>query len=141
MLRSVVLLPAFAALAVAACATTHDITPQTITTAVDWTSATTAQVTLKSFNFDPETVRLKAGKPLKLTLRDVDGGHTFTAPEFFAAARIAPEDANGVADGEIELHEGDVVTLRLIPAAGRYKLVCTHTGHAALGMTGEIVVE
>jgi plastocyanin len=141
MRRFAFLFPALALFAVSGCATTHEITPQVVQSAVDWNSAAVAEVTLKSFDFDPDRLHLAAGKPLRLALRDVDGGHTFTAPEFFAAARIAPEDAAQVADGEVEMHQGEAVVLRLIPAAGRYKLVCTHTGHAALGMTGEIVVE
>lgn len=28
----------------------------------------------------------------------------------------------------------------IAPATGTYKLACTHFGHAALGMTGKIVV-
>lgn len=129
------------ALALAGCATTRDITPQTIDSVVDWNRAASAEVVLENFAFEPSTVRLRAGVPLRLTLRDVEGGHTFTAPEFFAAAKIAPEDAAEIADGEVEFRQGQSATLHLIPAAGRYRLVCTHTGHALLGMTGEIIVE
>lgn len=135
------LAPLALALALAGCATTRDIIPQPVQTAVDWSTAASTEVLLTDFDFEPETVRLAAGVPLRLTLRDVEGGHTFTAPEFFAAARIAPEDAAEIADGEVHLKEGQSTTLRLIPAAGRYRLVCTHTGHALLGMTGEIIVE
>ncbi len=55
-------------------------------------------------------------------------------------AKLASADAAEVADGAIELAGGETRTLTLVPAAGEYKLVCTHTGHAVLGMTGRIAV-
>jgi hypothetical protein len=35
----------------------------------------------------------------------------------------------------------DPSLIHLMPAAGHYKLRCTHTMHAMFGMTGEIVVD
>ena len=106
----------------------------------DWSRAPAVEVVLKSFSFTPSTLRLRAGVPVRLTLRDVKGGHNFAAPGFFAAARIAPADAAKVAKGKVELRGGETVTIRLIPAAGTYKLACTHFLHAGFGMKGTIVV-
>jgi len=95
---------------------------------------------LKSFSFTPQTLRLRAGVPVRLTLRDVKGGHNFAAPAFFAAARIAPGDAGKVVKGKVELRGGESAVIRLIPAAGVYKLSCTHFLHSGFGMKGTIVV-
>ena len=59
----------------------------------------------------------------------------------FAAARIEPADAALVEDGEIEVPGKSTRTVHLVPAAGTYRLTCTHTLHALLGMRGSIVVE
>lgn len=130
-----------AALFAAGCAGTRAIEPQIAAADIAWGEAAEAEVVLSSFNFAPDPVRLAAGVPVRLTIRSASGGHDFTAPDFFAAARVAPGDAGLIAGGQIDLAGGESVTLRLIPAAGSYDLVCTHTGHALLGMRGEIVVE
>lgn len=135
---------AFAALALgllAGCAATRPIEPKVASASVDFTQAETVEVRLSSFAFAPSEIRLQSGKPYVLKLFDKAGGHDFTAPEFFAAARIAPEDAAKVAKGQIELKGGESASIRLVPAAGTFDLTCTHFGHAALGMKGKIVVQ
>ena len=126
--------PAAAALALAA-------TAGSAQAPVDWSRAANAEVVLRSFAFTPATLRLRAGVPIRLTLRDTKGSHSFSAPAFFAAARIAPADAGRVVKGKVELERGEAVTIRLIPAAGSYRLVCTHLLHTSFGMKGRIVVE
>lgn len=130
------------ALSLAGCATTHAITPQLARSDAVFANAQPVEVTLSNFKFTPNHIRLRAGTPYALHLINVaSGGHDFAAPEFFAAAKVAPEDAAVIADGEVALAGGASRTVRLIPAAGTYKLTCTHPGHALLGMTGDIVVE
>ena len=107
----------------------------------DFSHAAAVEVVLKSFSFTPATLHLRAGAPVRLTIRDAKGGHNFAAPKFFAAARIAPEDASKIRGGKIELEGGEAVTIRLVPAAGTYKLTCTHFLHTSFGMKGSIVVD
>lgn len=109
--------------------------------APDYSRATEVEVVLTSFSFTPKTLRLRAGVPVRLTIRDEKGGHNFAAPAFFAKAKIAPEDAAKIRRGKIELEGGDAVTIRLVPAAGSYKLTCTHFLHTSFGMKGSIVVD
>jgi uncharacterized cupredoxin-like copper-binding protein len=131
-----------AALILGGCATTHAITPAVESNAGAFAGSQPLEVTLANFDFTPPTIHLKAGRPYRIELHNVAGGrHDFTAPEFFAAARIAPADAPVVAGGQVELDGGESKTIHLIAAAGRYRLVCTHLGHALLGMKGEIVVD
>lgn len=100
-------------------------------------------VQLSNFKFAPRTIVLDHGKSYVLRLSNVSGGgHDFTAPAFFAASRIAPEDRHMVVEGEVEVHSGMTHEIRLTAPAvpARYKLKCTHTFHKFLGMSGEIIV-
>jgi uncharacterized cupredoxin-like copper-binding protein len=127
---------------VGGCASTHKITPQLAGEGVDFSQATPIEVKLSSYKFTPSTVRLKAGRAYALELvNEASKHHTFAAPEFFAAAKVAPGDAAKIAEGEVELDPRQSVTIHLIPSAGQYKLACTMFGHALLGMKGTINVE
>jgi uncharacterized cupredoxin-like copper-binding protein len=99
----------------------------------------TVEVRLSNFDFTPSTINLRAGQPVTLHLvNSAGGGHNFAAPEFFAAAR----GVHGpVAAGKVELRGHASADVTLVPAAGRYRLRCTHTMHTAFGMSGEIVVQ
>ena len=100
------------------------------------------RVELSNFDFAPKELHLHAGQPVALVLANVASGeHDFSAPEFFAAARIEPADAALVSRGEVEVPGKEMRTIHLVPAAGTYKLTCTHTMHAAFGMRGTIVVD
>ena len=125
----------------AGCASTHAVKPRLAGPQVDFAAAPTVDVTLSSFHFTPDILRLKAGQPyaLKLTNR-ASTEHTFSAPEFFAAAQMAPEDALRIATGQVELAPGATVILHLVPAGGEYRVTCTEFGHALLGMRGRLVV-
>ena len=69
-------------------------------------------------------------------------GHNFAAPEFFAAAQVAPADAAKVKDGAIEVPKGQTVDVTVTPdRAGSYDLTCTHFMHTTFGMKGQIVVQ
>jgi uncharacterized cupredoxin-like copper-binding protein len=103
--------------------------------------ARTVEVDLASFSFTPSAIQLTAGEPVVLKLVNAGrGGHNFSAPEFFAAARLAPGQA-AIAEGTVEVPSRGTVEVRLTPARGRYNLRCTHTLHTAFGMRGEIVVQ
>ena len=123
------------------CATTHPIEPQLAAASIDFSKAERIVVTLSNFAFTPTDIQLTAGKPYELVLTDsASGGHDFTAPEFFASAKISPGDAAKVASGQVALSGKQSVTIDLVPAAGNYPLACTHLGHVALGMKGTITV-
>jgi len=105
-------------------------------------AAAEQRVELSSFDFTPRELHLQAGQRYTLVLTNIaSGGHDFAAPEFFAAARIDPNDAALVAEGEIDVPSKSTRTVHLVPAAGTYKLTCTHMMHAMFGMRGTIVVE
>ncbi|HVF37367.1 MAG TPA: cupredoxin domain-containing protein [Sphingomicrobium sp.] len=99
-------------------------------------------VQLSNFDFTPRTIVLESGRPYLLRLHNVaGGGHNFVSRPFFAAASVAPGDRRWVQDGGVEVPSGQVRDIRLAaPAAGRYKLKCTHRFHKTLGMSGSIIV-
>ncbi|HET9336775.1 MAG TPA: cupredoxin domain-containing protein [Sphingomicrobium sp.] len=104
---------------------------------------TAVNVQLSNYKFTPRTIVLDHGRPYVLRLHNASGGgHDFTAPAFFAASRVAPEDRRLVAEGEVEVRPGTTHEIHLTaPAApGRYKVKCTHTFHKFFGMSGTIVV-
>lgn len=97
------------------------------------------EIQLSSFDFAPGTIRLRAGQPIVLHLVNTgNGGHNFSAPQFFAAASGVSGPVRG---GAIEVPGHGSVDVRLTPARGTYRLRCTHTLHSTFGMRGEIHVE
>ena len=105
----------------------------------DWVHAPRVEIRLASFDYDPETIRLRAGQPVVLHLVNTGGGgHNFSAPQFFAAANVA---TGSIRDGAVEVPGRQAVDIRLVPARGRFRLRCTHTFHTTLGMRGTILVE
>ena len=99
-------------------------------------------VQLSNFKFTPHEIVMDHGRSYVLRLQNVaDGGHDFTAADFFAAATVAPEDRRHINDGEVEVPPGQVREIHLTaPAAGKYSLKCTHSLHKLMGMSGKIIV-
>ena len=102
----------------------------------------TVEVRLTSFDFTPKTIHLRAGQPVTLRLVNPgNGGHDFSAPQFFAAARVAAGQGVAIDRGSIEVHGHQTVSVQLTPARGSYRLRCSHRLHSAFGMHGQIVVD
>src|SRR5512140_130639 len=112
-------------------------------TTADWSNAQTVQIGMDNYDFTPKTLQFHANKPYRLRLTNsASHGHSFDAPEFFAAVGIAPEDQSKVVKGEVEVEGGQTVDVKFVPATtGSYKFHCSHFLHAAFGMTGEAVVQ
>lgn len=100
-------------------------------------------VQLANFSFTPKSIVLDHGHSYVLRLANVaDGGHDFTAPEFFAASAIAADDRRLIEDGEVEVPPGQMREIHLTApgASGRYRLKCSHSFHKMFGMSGSIIV-
>lgn len=110
--------------------------------AQDWSHARRVEVRLANFSYSPKVIHLKAGQPVVLHLvNTASGGHDFTAPGFFAAAQVRPQDRGLVEEGSVEFRGGQSHDVALVPKAGRYPLKCGHAFHKMFGMSGEIVVD
>jgi plastocyanin len=98
----------------------------------------TVTITLDSFSFTPHPIALNAGQRVRMVFVNRSGsGHDFTASKFFRSARIL---SGAAPEGEVELAGGGTAAVELIPAAGRYKVHCSHFGHKLMGMSTEIIV-
>ena len=99
-------------------------------------------VNLSNFRFDPKPIQLERGRPYVLRLiNNSGGGHNFAAPEFFAAAGVAPQDRAWLTNGKVEVPSRQIRQIQLTaPGPGTYKLKCTHFMHGAFGMKGSIIV-
>ena|SRR5258706_12877893 len=107
-----------------------------------WSSAKPVEVVLSSYKFAPQALTLRHGQAYRLRLvNNGSRGHNFSAPAFFASARIDPADAMAVKNGKVEVAKGEARDIRLIPLrSGAYDLTCTRFLHAAHGMKGGITV-
>jgi plastocyanin len=113
--------------------------PATSLAAQDQAGPRTVEVQLSSFDFTPSTINLRAGQAVTLHLvNSGNGGHNFSAPEFFAAATGV---SGPVAHGAVEVSGHHSVDVTLTPAHGTYRLRCTHTLHTSFGMRGVIEVQ
>jgi plastocyanin len=100
------------------------------------------EIVLSNFEFAPKELHLRQGQSYRLHfVNSGSGGHNFSAPNFFAGAQIDPADAAAITKGGIELAKGETRDVRLKPAAGTYKVKCTHFMHSAFGMKGKITVD
>ena len=106
-------------------------------------TVTPIAVTLTDYAFTPGTLELKAGAAYQLHF--VNSGskdHNFSAPEFFAAAQITPDDQPKVTNGLVALGRGQSVDITLTPSqAGTFAVECTRFMHKMMGMHGNIVVQ
>lgn len=101
------------------------------------------EVHLSNFKFTPQAIVLEHGRSYVLRLvNDGDGGHSFAAPDFFAAASVEADDRVWLTDGDIEVPGRLIRQIRLTApsAPARFKVKCTHAFHKMFGMSGEIIV-
>ncbi len=97
--------------------------------------------------FFPNNLKFQAGKSYKLLLDNPSPEkHYFTAKDFADASWSRKVQAGKVevkgAIHELELKPGATAEWVLTPMKpGKYELHCSIKGHAAAGMTGQIVIE
>jgi uncharacterized cupredoxin-like copper-binding protein len=108
----------------------------------EWRTAREYEVLLRPWAIEPAPIRLEAGRPVKLRiLNQGQGTFSFTADDFFRAARVSAADADEVSDGGIRLAPGETRTIALVPAPGRYRARSGNWIHRLLGMSARIIVE
>ena len=113
-----------------------------LTTGARAQSAEPVEISLTDYAFTPGQISLKAGTAYRLHFTNAGSKeHDFTAPEFFAAAQAAPDDQAKIKAGKVTIDKGQQVDVTVTPAAGLYKVSCTHFMHSMMGMHGTIAVE
>jgi len=106
------------------------------------TGAETVNISLSDYAFAPATLSLKAGTTYHLHFINAGSkDHDFTAPQFFAAAQVAPADQAKIKRGTVAIDKGQEMDVTITPGAGDYKVICTHFMHNMMGMHGTITVQ
>jgi len=105
--------------------------------------ASPINVTLTSYSFTPNSLDLKAGSAYQLHLVNSDSkDHSFSAPAFFAASAVAPDDQAKIKNGTVEVAGGQTIDITVTPGTAQtYAFTCTHMMHSMLGMHGTIAVQ
>jgi len=77
------------------------------------------QITARRYSFEPVTIQVNAGEPVRVVIRSMDGVHGFSIPKL----KIDVQVPKG----------GESVTVEFTaPAAGRYEIACSElcgSGH------------
>ena len=108
----------------------------------EWRSARSYDVLMKPYDYEPATIRLAAGQPVRLNfINQGEASFSFSAEDFFRAAQVRTGDAQFVLDGRIELAPGERRTIALVPVAGHYRAHSHNVYHRVMGMRAEIIVE
>jgi len=106
-------------------------------------TVTPISISLTNYAFAPSALNLKAG--MTYHMHFINSGskdHNFSAPEFFAAAQVAPEDQAKVDNGLVALEGGQSLDITVTPdRPGTFAVECTHFMHRMMGMHGSIVVQ
>lgn len=121
-----------------------------IVKAADWDKMQTVTVTIEEHSYEPQQLKLKAGQPYKIVLKNVgEKDHYFTAPDFFRSVAWRKLMVNKNAEVKVDyvvatevLKKTGQLDLYLVPVKkGSYTVYCTIDDHREKGMEGQIVVE
>lgn len=121
-----------------------------IVASADWERLEEVRIELRDAGFSPRELRLKAGRPYRLTLVNLGvNNHYINAPEFYAS--IAARKVQVPRYAEIKapyfstlevFGAGGMVELWFVPLEkGRFRAHCHLGNHAEMGVEGHIVVE
>lgn len=110
--------------------------------APEWRQSREVEVLLSNLDIQPETIRFRAGEPVRLRfINNSTIRHSFSAGDFFRKAEYRARDADAVRGGSIEVGPGDVREVLLVPPGGRYSAHCSNLFHRIMGMRARMLVE
>jgi uncharacterized cupredoxin-like copper-binding protein len=121
-----------------------------IVKAADWNKMQTVTVTMEEHHYTPTEMKLKAGQPYKIELKNIgEKDHYYTAPEFFKSVAWRKLMVNKNAEIKVDyvtatevLKKGGQLDLYIVPVKkGSYTVYCTIDDHREKGMEGKIIVE
>jgi hypothetical protein len=107
----------------------------------DWRAASEHQVLVKVGGYEPDPLRLEAGRPTRLVFYNGSRARlSLHAGDFFANAYIRSGDDELVTDGGMDLAPGETRAVTLVPTEGRYRLRSRSWLRRLAGMSALIVV-
>ena len=121
-----------------------------IVKAANWDKMQTVTVTMEEHSYAPMQLKLKAGQPYKIELKNIgDKDHYYTAPDFFKSVAWRKLMVNKNAEIKVDyvvatevLKKTGQLDLYVVPVKkGSYTVYCTIDDHREKGMEGKIVVE
>ena len=116
----------------------------------DWKAMKTLRVEFGEHHYTPEEIRLTAGQPYKIELKNIgEKDHYFTAPEFNRSVAWRKIMVNTQMEAKAPyftafevLKKGGQLDLYFVPVkTGTYTVYCTIDDHREKGMEGKIIVE
>ncbi len=123
-----------------------------IVKAADWEKMETVVIELDDHDFHPQHLKLKAGQPYRLVIKNVgEQDHYYTAEEFFRSVAWRKVQTPRPQGGEVKApyftaleayKDGGVVEAFFVTVEkGTFEVVCTIDDHVDKGMHGTITVE
>lgn len=123
-----------------------------IVKAANWEKMETITIELDDHSFAPQDLKLKAGQPYKLVLKNVgEKDHYYTSDKFFRSVAWRKVQTPKPHGGEVKApfftaleayKEGGVVEAFFVTVnKGTYEVTCTIEDHKEKGMVGTITVE
>ncbi|HEY7247813.1 MAG TPA: cupredoxin domain-containing protein [Xanthobacteraceae bacterium] len=112
-----------------------------VASSVDWSSAQRVELRMTEYEFIPDHLTLRHGRPYRLHLVNAGKeGHDFTAPDFFQSAMVEDIGAFNETRSSVFLQPQQTADIYLIARnAGLFAPHCAD--HDWAGMTATIVVE
>jgi hypothetical protein len=107
----------------------------------EWRQAVEHQVLVKIGGYEPDPLRLEAGRPTRLVFyNNSRASLSLHAGSFFANAYIRSGDADLVSDGGMSLAPGETRAVTLVPTEGRYRLRSRSWLRRVMGQSAQIIV-
>jgi hypothetical protein len=108
----------------------------------EWRIAREEQIRVSPGRFEPDTLRLEAGRPTRLVFFNHSRGRvSISAGSFLAASRVRSGDARDMEGGGFSLSPGETRSITLVPYEGTYSLGSGSWFRRLLGMRARIIVE
>lgn len=108
----------------------------------EWRQAVEQQVLVRLGAYEPNEIRLEAGRPTRLVFfNNTRARLSLQAGSFFANSYIRRGDERHVQGGGMVLSPGETRAVTLVPTQGRYRMRSRSWFRRFIGMSAVIVVE
>lgn len=108
----------------------------------EWRLAREEQILVRVGRFEPDVLRLEAGRPTRLVFYNNSRAQlSIQAGALVSSSRVHPRDARGLTNGRFSLGPGERRMLTLVPSVGSYSISSGSWLRRTLGMRARVIVE
>lgn len=108
----------------------------------EWRQAREEPVLVRIGAFEPDPLRLEAGRPTRLVFYNGSRARlSVDAGRFFANSYVRSDDAEVAEEGGFTLAPGETRSVTLVPTEGRYRMRSGSWFRRLFGMSTVIIVE